>query len=84
MRFCRPRKRDCSFQQMYDLFSKENEDAIFLAKTKRATASVPGMVMPGSSYTEQEADVIKQRNTLQSALELNEKNAKDSCSSVQV
>ena len=63
-------------QQMYDLFSKENEDAIFLAKTKRATAAVPGMVMPGSAYTEQEADVIKQRNTLQSALELNEKTQK--------
>lgn len=63
-------------QQMYDLFEKENEDAIFLAKTKRATAAVPGMVMPGSAYTEQEADVIKQRNTLQSALELNEKTQK--------
>lgn len=63
-------------QQMYDLFSKENEDAIFLAKTKRATAGVPGMVMPGSAYTEQEADVIKQRNTLRSALELNKKTQK--------
>ncbi len=57
-------------KSLYEQFTKENEDAIFLAKA-RSVRGAAGMRVLGPS--KEQAEVLSQRNALNSAIELNKK-----------